>query len=232
MPVPTLIEPSPRALLRDDVYIRIRDAIVSSAFLPGEQLRDHEIANWLGVSRTPVREALLRLAQAGLVISAPGKSTIVASVDVRANRDAQAVVVAMHELAIRQAIPLMQAKDFEAMRLANEKFKKAISRGDVDAAIAADDELHNAPVLVAANSAVQVVLEQFTPVLRRVERIKFSSSAGMNSVNLHEKLIEFCESGNIDAASKISYETWHSLDDLIDLAEKSSATMNKSKRKV
>lgn len=224
MPVPTVVDPSPRALLRDDVYIRIRDAIVDSSFLPGEQLKDIEIANWLGVSRTPVREALLRLAQAGLVISEPGKSTVVASVDVRATRDAQAVVAAMHELAIRQAIPLMQPKDFDLMRKANDKFKKAIASGDLDAAIAADDELHNAPVIVAANSAIQVVLEQFTPVLRRVERMKFSSSAGKSSIELHEKLIEFCESGNVEAASSISYETWHSLDDLIDLAEQSSAT--------
>jgi DNA-binding GntR family transcriptional regulator len=225
------MEPSPRALLRDDVYIRIRDAIVDSSFLPGEQLRDSEIAQWLGVSRTPVREALLRLGQAGLVISEPGKSTVVASVDVRATRDAQAVVSAMYDLAIRQAIPLMQERDFGQMREANEKFKHAIAIGDLDSAISADDELHNVPVFVAANAAVQIVLEQFTPVLRRVERLKFSSAASKSSIVLHERLIHLCEIGDSDAAAEVSHETWHSLDDLIDLAEQQLANNNQSERK-
>ena len=50
-----------RGLLRDDVYTRLRDAIVDGTFAPGEQLRDLDLAQWLGVSRTPVREALMRL---------------------------------------------------------------------------------------------------------------------------------------------------------------------------
>ncbi len=60
-----------RSLLRDDVYRRLRDAIVDGTFAPGEQLRDGELAEWLGVSRTPVREALVRLEQEGFVTITP-----------------------------------------------------------------------------------------------------------------------------------------------------------------
>src|SRR5918995_4693948 len=68
MPIPAVDSPSlARSLLRDDVYARLRDAIVDGTLLPGERLRDLDLAAWLGVSRTPVREALLRLGQAGLV---------------------------------------------------------------------------------------------------------------------------------------------------------------------
>src|ERR1043165_1588084 len=98
MPVPSLQPPVARALLRDDVYRRVRDAIVDGTLAPGEQLRDQELAAWLGVSRTPVREALLRLQQAGLVAALPGRSTTVASLDSGAARDAQAVVAQMHRL--------------------------------------------------------------------------------------------------------------------------------------
>ena len=65
MPIPQNHPPVGRSLLRDDVYVRLRDAIVDGTFAPGESLRDGELAEWLGVSRTPVREALLRLAAAG-----------------------------------------------------------------------------------------------------------------------------------------------------------------------
>jgi len=55
MPIPAGA-PLSRSLLRDDVYVRLRDAIVDGTFTPGEQLRDGDLAQWLGVSRTPVRE--------------------------------------------------------------------------------------------------------------------------------------------------------------------------------
>ena len=67
MPIPSDSAGVDRSLLRDDVHRRLRDAIVDGTFLPGEQLKDGDLAEWLGVSRTPVREALLRLGASGLV---------------------------------------------------------------------------------------------------------------------------------------------------------------------
>jgi DNA-binding GntR family transcriptional regulator len=72
MPIPASA-PVDRSLLRDGVYQRLRDAIVDGTFQPGEQLKDGELAEWLGVSRTPVREALLRLGGSGLVVALPGQ---------------------------------------------------------------------------------------------------------------------------------------------------------------
>ena len=83
MPIPQESPVIRRSLLRDDVFGRLRDAIVDGTFAPGEQLRDLELATWLGVSRTPVREALLRLAEAGLVVARPGRSTVVTPLDLR-----------------------------------------------------------------------------------------------------------------------------------------------------
>ena len=178
MPIPENAPAIDRRLLRDDVYGRLRDAIVDGTFAPGEQLRDVELAAWLGVSRTPVREALLRLAEAGLVVAHPGRSTTVSSLDMRAVRDARDVVAAMHEVAVREAVGSLTAADLEAMREANRRFRAAIEQGDVEAALRADDELHGVPVAVAANRALTAVLDQFTPVLRRAERLRFSSMEG------------------------------------------------------
>jgi DNA-binding GntR family transcriptional regulator len=208
----------PRNLLRDDVYQRIRDAIVDGSLAPGEQLRDTEIASRLGVSRTPVREALLRLQQAGLVIAAPGRSTIVSSVDLRAVRDAQSVVAAMHALAVREAVGQLTGEDLDRMRSANRRFSAAIRAGDAEAALRADDELHDVPVAAAGNFAVRAVLEQFTPVVRRLERARFASIAGRGSVRLHAELIDLCAAGDVEAAAAASYRTWQTLAPLLDLA--------------
>lgn len=215
MPVPATSEPARRALLRDDVYTRLRDAIVDGTLTPGERLRDQELAGWLGVSRTPVREALLRLGQAGLVHTAPGRSTTVATLDARTLRGAQSVVATMHRLAVEQAVPQLGAAELAAMREANHRFAVALRRGDADAAIAADDEFHAIPVRAAANAAVETVLEQFTPALRRLERIRFSSLSGRASVALHDRLVDLCEAGDIEAAAAVSHETWETLRPLI-----------------
>jgi DNA-binding GntR family transcriptional regulator len=217
MPVPSPQPPLARALLRDDVYRRVRDAIVDGTLEPGEQLRDQELAAWLGVSRTPVREALLRLQQAGLVSSLPGRSTTVASLDTRAARDAQAVVAQMHRLAVHDAVGQLTADDLGRMRDANLRFKAALEAGDAQAALDADDELHGIPVAAAGNAALAAVLDQFTPLLRRVERLRFGSLAGRGSVALHARLIDLCEAGDRDAAAAVSHETWQTLTPLLDL---------------
>jgi DNA-binding GntR family transcriptional regulator len=216
MPIPQGQDAPRRSLLRDDVYTRLRDAIVDGTLSPGEQLRDHELAVWLGVSRTPVREALLRLGQAGLVVTAPGRSTSVSTLDARAIRQAQAVVAAMHRLAVQEAVAQLTDEDLEAMREANARFAAAMERGDADAALAADDDFHAVPVAAAANTAIETVLDQFSPALRRLERLRFSSLPGRGSVALHSRLIDLCDAGDVEAAAAVSHETWQSLKPLLD----------------
>ena len=211
MPIPETDATLDRRLLRDDVYSRLRDAIVDGTLAPGEQLRDVELAAWLGVSRTPVREALLRLADAGLVVAQPGRSTTVSSLDMRAIRDARDVVAAMHELAVREAVGSLTKADLKAMRDANRRFRTALEEKDLEAALRADDELHGVVVAVAANRALTAVLDQYTPVVRRAERLRFSSREGRASLARHGELIRLCAAGDADAAATVAYDTFHSL---------------------
>lgn len=212
MPVPTTPGALGRRLLRDDVHGRLRDAIIDGTLEPGEQLRDADLAAWLGVSRTPVREALLRLGQAGLVVALPGRSTTVAAIDVRAVREARDVVAAMHELAVRESVPLLTDDDLDRMREASARFAAAVDDGDVEAALAADDDLHGVPVAVSGNRSLATVLDQFTPVLRRAERLRFASAAGHDSVLQHEELVRLCAAGDADAASAVAFGTFHGLE--------------------
>ncbi|RKQ93416.1 DNA-binding GntR family transcriptional regulator [Solirubrobacter pauli] len=212
MPIPS--DDSPvieRKLLRDDVYGRLRNAIVDGTLAPGEQLRDADLAAWLGVSRTPVREALLRLSEAGLVVVQPGRSTAVSSVDRRAVRDARDVVAAMHEVAVREAVGGLTDTHLDAMRDANRRFAQAVADGDLEAALRADDDLHGVPVRVAANRALIAVLDQFTPVLRRAERLRFSTRSGQASIERHDELIRLCAAGDAAGAAAVAFDTFHSL---------------------
>ncbi|SHQ60772.1 Putative transcriptional regulator, GntR family [Mycobacteroides abscessus subsp. bolletii] len=211
MPVPPSEGIAARSLLRDNAYKALRTAIVDGTLAPGERLRDDELSRWLGVSRTPIREALARLEQAGVVQTQPGRHTIVSPIDVREARAAQSVAAAMHELAVREAITNISPGDLATMRHANTRFAAALDAHDPDAALAADDEFHAVAVEASANPYIAAVLEQVTPVLRRLERIRFASRDGRHSVALHEQIIARCEAGDSEGAGRAARDNWHTL---------------------
>ena len=212
MPVPAASPVQARQLLRDSVFVRIRDAIIDGTLEPGERLVDGELSGWLGVSRTPIREALARLETAGLVETKPGRYTIVSPVDPRTLADAQVVTAAMNELAVRTAVPLLTVADLAGMRSANEAFAAALQSGDVGAAVEADDAFHRVAVDRLGNEAVRAVLDQYTPVLRRVEHIRFASLGGRDSVAQHARIIAFAEAGDAEAAAIQTRQNWLTLD--------------------
>lgn len=199
-------------MLRDSVFVRIRDAIIDGTLEPGEKLMDGELSGWLGVSRTPIREALARLETTGLVETKPGRYTIVSPIDTRTLADAQVVTAAMNELAVRTAVPLLTDDDLAAMRAANDAFADALRAGDVVAAVGADDTFHRIPVDRSGNQAIRAVLDQYTPVLRRVEHIRFASLRGRDSVAQHARIIAFAEAGDADAAAAETRQNWLTLE--------------------
>ena len=120
--------PLERDLLRDRAYVTMRDAIVDGTLAPGERLRDQELCEWLGLSRTPVREALSRLEQDGLVETEPQRFTRVAPLDRRAARDAFPIVAAVHALAAELGVPRLTVADLDAMRAANDALRRRAAR--------------------------------------------------------------------------------------------------------
>lgn len=116
MPVPVTEAVSPRRLIRDEVFLRLLDAIIEGDLTPGEQLYDAEIEKWVGVSRTPVREALNQLATMGLVEIMPQKRTRVTPIDpVRLRGLIDTVGTLLHGV-VRDATPLLTEADKEALR--------------------------------------------------------------------------------------------------------------------
>src|SRR5690348_10871389 len=138
----TALEPVGRVLLRDQATDRIREAIVAGELAPGSVIKDAALADRLGLSVAPVRVALARLVDEGLVEAKPQSHTRVTPLVVRQVRDAAVVVRAMHELAAREAAGRVTDDDVAAMRAANERFAAAGAAGDVDAALRADADAH------------------------------------------------------------------------------------------
>jgi len=120
------LEPS-RAVLGDEVYARLGEAILDGRLAPGERLRDQELAEWLGVSRTPVREALQRLERAGLVDVSPHRYTRVSY----PNQQNDTVELVAYNMGI--AVRMTSARgDAESLDLALERLDDVIAASRVD----------------------------------------------------------------------------------------------------
>lgn len=91
-------------VLGDEVYARLGEAILDGTLAPGARLRDHELADWLGVSRTPVREALQRLERVGLVEVSPHRYTRVTIPNDKAQADTLEFVAYLMGNAARMAV--------------------------------------------------------------------------------------------------------------------------------
>ncbi|MFJ8537233.1 GntR family transcriptional regulator [Streptomyces sp. NPDC093591] len=208
----SLDTPVSRRLLSDEVFHRLRDSIVRGELAPGEKVKDSELAERLGLSRTPVREALARLADIGLVEAKPGVYTRITPLDRRHVAKTLAVLRSLDQLAVETAVPLMTEQDLRHMREANRDFERAVAANDTTAALAADDRFHAIPIAAADNPVLTRIVEQLHPQIHRILYRKFSTLlGGRNTIEHHDRLIEVCGSGDAEAASQLSAQHWSEL---------------------
>jgi DNA-binding GntR family transcriptional regulator len=204
--------PVSRRLLSDEVFQRLRDSIVRGELAPGEKVKDAELAERLGLSRTPVREALARLADSGLVEAKPGVYTRVTTLNRHDVEQTLAVLRSLDRLAVETAVPLMSRQDLERMRQANRDFERAVADEDTDAALEADDRFHAVPLAVADNPVLRRVIEQLHPQIHRILYRKFTTLlGGRNTVEHHERLLALCARANARAAADLSARHWSEL---------------------
>lgn len=211
MPVPSQRDAVERHLLRDTAYSTLCEAIVDGTLAPGEQLHDAELCRWLGLSRTPVREALARLAAEGLIDMAPQRYTRVARLEGESARAVFPVLASMHALATELAVPKLKPSDLARMNDANEAFIAALRAGDGRAAHAADERFHAVFVARCANPDVTGVLAHLAPRLHRFEALATRAVPGRRSVAQHHAIVLRASSGQAAAAASAARENWLTL---------------------
>jgi DNA-binding GntR family transcriptional regulator len=218
MPVPDHREAVDRHLLRDVAYTRLCDAIVDGTLAPGEALHDDELCGWLGLSRTPVRDALGRLRDEGLVEMAPQRFTRVSDLRARDVHDVVPLLAAVHGLATELAVPrLGRAEHFE-VRARSNAFVEALRTGDARAAFAADGALHGVYVERCGNAEVARVLRRLEPRLHRFECLCHEYLPGSRSVAQHEALIDRTERGDAPGAASAARANWMTLGSVFERA--------------
>lgn len=173
--------------MRDEVYDILREWIMIGELEPGEKLRDQELSDMLGISRTPVREALLRLEDDGLVVTKANRWTLVSPIDLKEAENIFSIVKVLECLAVEQGFQHLTEKDLSELETLNEHFKKEMELGNILEAFQADNEFHDKIVQSANNDELSNILANLRVRIRRMEKYFFSNSE--ESYNEHQQII-------------------------------------------
>ncbi len=208
MPVPENRGMVERHLLRDTAYEALCDAIVDGTLAPGERLRDNELCQWLGLSRTPVRGALARLEDDGLVETVPQRFTRVLPLEPQRAHDLFPVLAVLHGLATELAVSRLRPADIQALNEANDEFIAALAATKPRAVYDADDRFHGVFVRVAGNEHVTGTLDRLAPQLHRLELHTASHLPGSRSIAQHQVIVSRAASGDAAGAATAVRANW------------------------
>ncbi|MCX7773153.1 MAG: GntR family transcriptional regulator [Clostridia bacterium] len=129
--------------LRDVIFETLRKAIVSGDIKPGERLMEVSLAEQMGVSRTPVREAIRRLEAEGLVTMIPRKGTHVSELSIKDMMDVLEVRAALDKLATGLAAKRMQASQIKSLESVHKQYVSFVEKDNIEGAIRKDIEFHD-----------------------------------------------------------------------------------------
>jgi len=209
MPVPTEVDSIDRNLVREEVYTMLLGWIVDGVLLPGERVRDYDLARRLGTSRMPVREALRRLEDEGLVEAAANRWTRVALLDENEAQNILPILSSLETLAMRLAGPNLTKADRETMAKANTALEKALQEDDATTAADSDTMFHAVFVRSSRNPDLMRFVRQLRLKLQRLDRIQFDSRLlGAEDIIEHQRILSEMDEGNYHAAAALVQSHW------------------------
>lgn len=214
----------------DQVYARLRDLIVQGSLAPGSRIVETEIASRLGVSRTPVREALQRLQQEGFVAGAPGaqQSRLTVAPLTRADvHELLDIVGALEGVGARRSALLETSARrslVKELRALNSEFARAARSNPVDhgSVYDADEKLHRRIVQAGVGPRLLAMHDAIKPQAERYIRMYISMLTGdiRPSVDEHEAMIDAIEAGRSSEAQRAIEVNWqHAADRLAKVIE-------------
>lgn len=198
-----------RTFVRQEVYVKLREGILNGTLAPGVQLRDKELAEQLGVSRTPVREALLRLEDEGLVKTKPNSSTRVSSIDFHNAFHLYSIVWTLERLALSQAFGSITDEHIQQMNDANERFLQKMKDKDRFSALEADYDFHTVYIKLSQNLELEKIIYELKTKLKRLDLYYFDKIKNASlSYEEHKKIIEALTERNLPLALDAVEHNW------------------------
>ncbi|NMA82681.1 MAG: GntR family transcriptional regulator [Epulopiscium sp.] len=191
--------------LRDVVFNTLREAILKGDLTPGERLMEKQLAEMMGVSRTPIREAIRKLELEGLVVMAPRKGAQVAEITEKDLQDVLEVRAALEALAVRLACEKMKKEELDKLRRTMEEFKEAADAKDVYGMIDKDVEFHDIIFRSTENERLMQIVNNLREQIYRYRVAYLKHSHHHTGIQEeHEDILRVIEEKRVEEAENVA----------------------------
>ena len=190
--------------LVDRVYQRLWDWINDGSLAPGDWLRIQGLARRLKVSETPIREALIRLQQSGLVETIPHVGTRVRRITRQDIEESFDLREALECYALQHAGPRLSEATLRRLRARLQRAAEALDAGDMAPAVAADIDLHSALVRAAGNSRISALITSLRDQVKMFAGFGNRAPEGPRRfLEMHLRIVELLLTGNVAGAARL-----------------------------
>ena len=177
--------------LRELVFTTLRQAILKGELQPGERLMEIQLAEKMGVSRTPIREAIRKLAAEGLVTMIPRQGAIVAGISEKMLKDVLRVRMTLEKMAYECAFENITDEAIASLRAAEADFEAAVESGDLVSIAEADEKFHFIIYDAAGNDKLLEILTNLKENMYRY-RMEYAKNRAVRSelIEDHRAIVE------------------------------------------
>ena len=193
--------------LRDVVFENLREAILEGNLKPGQRLMEVQLAEQLGVSRTPIREAIRKLELEGLVVMLPRKGAYVADVSLKDIIDVLEIRASLEGLAASLAAERISEEDINKLEQIMQDFNQGKDDFDVETLLRKDVEFHECIFKATNNVRLHQLINSLWEQVYRF-RVTYISDyeSTKNIINEHQLILNAIKEGNRDLAKKYAQE--------------------------
>jgi DNA-binding GntR family transcriptional regulator len=196
--------------LKEQVYEYLREQMRHGGILPGSAIDMEETSKKLGVSKTPLRDALLQLEMEDFVTILPRRMILVKALTEQDIRNYYEIIGALESMALLKAAERLKPSDIEAMAALNEAMARAVAAGDFDAYYDKNLAFHNVFLGFCGNASLVKIVNNLKKRLYDFPRLKgFVKEWEETSVGEHQALVDLLRAGRIqDAANHVRDVHW------------------------
>lgn len=191
--------------LREIVFTTMREAIINGDFKPGQRLMEVQLADQMGVSRTPVREAIRKLELEGLVVMVPRKGAYVAGLSSEDVKEVLEIRAVLEGLAASLAAKQATKSEVEDLKGIVEQFKQAAKDQDVVKLIQFDSDFHDVMYRASKNKKL---IQLLSSLREQVQRFRVAYFTKIKNTEIliaeHNELLQAVEAGDTIKARKVA----------------------------
>lgn len=193
--------------LREVVCETLREAVISGVLKPGERLMEIQLAEELGVSRTPVREAIRKLEMEGFVVMIPRRGTYVADISIKDINDVYEIRTALDVLAAGLAAERISDDELETMERLMVEIGEYAETGTLDKIVEADTRFHDVLYQASRNERLVGIINNLREQITRLRTTSMNYPGRLTQMmEEHKCLVEAIASRDVEAAQRAARE--------------------------